>query len=350
LVALLALGAAQARADYDPLGSGATKLTFDKGFLALLKKNDVKLSVIAPAQLKRGVLSFPVSGGKFDPTDAKGTVEHEGALLFKDAAGLIPLRELQLKSTSKHSPLSAKVGGGQLKLVRAGSLEVSREGFGDKVKAGSLTLSAKLATRLTKKLRLRGVFEEGQPLGQTVTRAQPETITVLGKGKAELTLDAGIVAKLQSLFVAVNPIFGAEHVGSVFTLPIFGGTIAPDASIGTIETQGAMEFLQLGGGQIFWREPRVDLSGKALDAEIDAEPAPPYQGKVGRLRVAGLSLAASAVADAKARIVTVGVVPLVLDAATAAGFNEVFAKPLGRNGVFVAGEALGSLTFTVQGQ
>lgn len=69
-------------------------------------------------------------------------------------------------------------------------------------------------------------------------KAQPETITLLGRGAATLALDPGILAKLQSLFVAVNPIFPAEHQGPVFTLPIFGGVIAPDGSSGTIETPG----------------------------------------------------------------------------------------------------------------
>jgi hypothetical protein len=37
-------------------------------------------------------------------------------------------------------------------------------------------------------------------------------------------------------------------------------------------------------------------------------------------------------------------------AVIAANFNEVFARPQGRDGVFVAGEALGSISFTAQGR
>jgi hypothetical protein len=36
-------------------------------------------------------------------------------------------------------------------------------------------------------------------------------------------------------------------------------------------------------------------------------------------------------------------------AATAASFNEAFAKVQGKDNVFVAGEALGSISFTAQG-
>jgi hypothetical protein len=352
LAAALALLACAplSQADYDPLASGATRLSLDKGFLALLGQNGVKLSVVAPATLKAGIVAFPVSGGKFDPTNAKGTVEHEGALVFKAANRSLPLKAPQLKTTQRHSPLSAKVGGSQLKLARAQGLAVAREGFGERVKVSGLALSAKLATRLDKKLGLRGVFKVGQALGQTLTKAQPETITVLGQGKATLSLDPGFTAKLASLFVAVNPIFGAEHIGAVFTLPIFGGQVAPDASLGTLETSGALEFLQLGGGQVFWAEEWLDLAAKTASPEVNVQPSPPYGGKAGRVAVAGLTLAGPALASAKARTVSVAGASLALDPATAQTFNEVFARPQGKGNVFVTGEALGTLSFTAQGQ
>jgi hypothetical protein len=350
LICLLTL-APLAQADYDPLGSGATKLTLDKGFLALLRQNGVKLSATAPAKLKGTTATFPVSGGKFDPTNAKGTVEHEGALVFEKGNRSLPLSALQLKTTQRHSPFSVKAGGGQLKLAAAKSLAVTREGFGEKVKVRKLSLSAKVATRLAKKLRLKGVFEEGQPLGQALTRARPQTVTVLGQGKAELSLDPTILAKLQSLFVAVNPIFPAEHVGSLFTLPIFGGTIAPDASLGTLETQGSLEFLQLGGGQVFWAEDWLDLDAKTASPEVNVQPSPPYQGKVGRVPIAGLGLTGASISsDPKARTVTVTGASLALQASTAATFNEVFARPQGKEGVFAVGEALGAVSFVAQGQ
>jgi hypothetical protein len=348
LALLLCLALApSAQADYDPLGSGTTKLALDKGLLALMKENGVRVLALAPAKLKGGVLTFPVSGGKFDPVAAKGTVEHEGALLFKAKGGSLPLRDLQLKTTQKGSPFSAKAGGGQLKIATAKSLTVSREGFGDRVKVTRLALSAKLATRLTKKLGLKGILKAGQPLGSSLTRAQPQTIAVAPKGRVELALAPAIAAKLDSLFVAINPIFPAEHPGP-FTLAIFGGTIAPDGFSGMLEAQGALEFLQLGGGQVFWKEPWLDLAAKSFSAEVEALPSPPYGGKVGRVPVAPL-LGAAVSADPKARTVTLSGA-LSLDAATAALFNEVFAKPQGKAGVFVAGEALGALSFVAVGQ
>jgi hypothetical protein len=348
LVLSSALFSPAARADYDPLASGTTKLSLDKGFLKLLAQNGVKVSAVAPAKLKGNTAVFPVSGGKFDPTSAKGTVEHEGALRFSSPAGSIPLRALQLKTTQRHSPFSAKAGGGQLKIAQAKSLAVTRQGFASKVKVTKLSLSQKLATRLAKKLRLRGVLKAGQPLGSAITVANPQTITVEGKGRASLTFDPAFAAKLDSLFVAVNPIFPAEHPRP-FTLQTFGGVIAPDGSQGTIETLGALEFLQLGGGQVFWKEATLDLSAKALAAEVEVLPSPPYVGKAGRVGVAAMG-AGSVVADPRARTVTVNGTGLSLDAGTAALFNEVFARPQGKDAVFVAGEAVGSVSFVAVGQ
>ncbi|MBA3865683.1 MAG: hypothetical protein H0X42_04955 [Solirubrobacterales bacterium] len=349
LLALLAFAPAAAQANYDPIASGATRLTVEKSFLALLKENGVKLSALAPAKLKGTTLSFPVSGGKFDPTTSAGTVEHEGGLLFKAGARKVPLSALQLKTTSKHTPFSVKAGGGQLKLAAAKSLAVTREGFANKVKVTALTLSAKVATRLDKKLHLRGVFKEGQPLGRTLTKTQPVTTSVLGQNKASLSFDPAFAAKLASLFVATNPIFPAEHPGP-FTLPIFAGTIAPSASTGTVETQGTLELIQQGGGQVFWHEPWIELATGAFSAEVETEPSPPYAGKTPRTPIAALALPTAAVADAKARTVTVTGASLTLPASTAALLNEIFAKPLSKGEVFKNGEALGTLSFGAQGQ
>lgn len=352
LIAILALlaAAAPAGAAYDPLASGVTKLSLDNSFLTLMKRSGVKLSAVAPAKLQGGVVSFPVTGGKFDPTNARGVVEHEGALVFRAGNRSIPLKALQLKTTQKRSPFSAKVGGNQLKLATAKSLSSTRSGFGEKVAVTKLALSGKLATRLGKKLRLRDVFEEGVPLGSSQTKAQPETVDVVAKNKASLALAPGFAAKLDSLFVAVNPIFPAEHPGAEFTLPIFGGKLAPTATLGTLETSGSLELLQLGGGQVFWAETLLDLAAHTAAPEVNVQPSPPYAGKLGRTTIAALTLPSPAVTNARARTIAVSGATLALDAATAATFNEVFAKPQGKDNVFVAGEALGSVSFTAQGQ
>jgi hypothetical protein len=171
--------------------------------------------------------------------------------------------------------------------------------------------------------------------------------TVLPQGRATVVLNPETVAKLNALFVAVNPIFPAEHSGPTFTFPIVpGGAIAPDASAGTLRSGGDIEALQLGGGQIFWHEPWLDLGAKATLAEVNVQPSPPYPGKQGQIPILDLGVGAVS-SDPKARTITVSNAPLTLQAPTAASFNQAFAA--GKE-VFRAGEVLGTLSFTAQGQ
>jgi hypothetical protein len=346
LMALLFVGSA--RADYDPVGSGQTKITLDKGFLKGLKANGVKLSAVAPAKLSDGVLTVPAVGGKFDPVAGMGTVEGEGSLVLSARGRKVPIKDLKLRTTQKHAPFTAKVGGSQLKIATATKVTVGRSGFSDTASVTGLALSQTLATRLGKKLDLRSFFKAGLPLGKASTTAIPQTVTVLERGAATLTLDPGLVAKLSSLFVAVNPIFPAEHQGPVFTLPIFGGDLVTAAPGGRLETLGSIEFLQLGGGQVFWREPWLDFDAGVLNGEVDVEPSPPFGGKVGRLTL-GPETTTAWSAEPGARTIS-GSVTLTLDPAMAQTFDETFAKPQGKAGVFSGGEALGTLTFAAQAQ
>ncbi len=343
------LAAPLAHADYEPIGSGQTRFTLDRAFLADCKAEGVKLAAIAPAKLSGGVLTVPAVAGKFDPVAAKGTVESEGGLLLSAGGRKVPLKALKLRTSQVRSPFMAKVGGSQLKIATAKKLKVARAGFSDRVAVSGLALSRTLATRLGKKLDRKDLFKAGLPLGESSTLAIPTTISLLEKGTVTLTLDPAFVAKLQSLFVAVNPIFPAEHQGSVFTLPIFVGEISTDGAKGQLEMLGKLEFLQLGGGQVFWAEPWLELEAHTLTAEVDAEPSPPYTGKTGRLTVAPATMAEAATAVASARTVSAAF-SLTMDPAMAKTFEEAFAKPQGKTSMFAAGEAVGTIGFTAQVQ
>jgi hypothetical protein len=259
------------------------------------------------------------------------------------------LKSLVLKTTRKSSPLSAKFGGGQLKLASSSKLTSKRSGFGVASKVTQIRLSAKAAIRLDKKLGLKGVFSEGQLLGSSLTDAQPETVTVKEGGRAELSLAPEFAAKLSALFVAVNPVFPAEHLGAPFTLRVTDGQIAPDASSGTLETSGALELIQQDGGQAFFRElaPELGLASTRSEYQFIASPTSPGPVVTGPLLGLG---AGTEVSEPKARTINLSGAPLPLTAATAQGLNETFAKPQGKSNVFQSGEALGSLSFVVQAE
>lgn len=334
-----------ARATYDPLGSGTTKLSLDKGFASFLKRDAIKLSASSGAKRKGSTFTLPIFAGNLDPTIGKGEIDQEGTLVFQGARGRVPLRDLTVKTT--HQPLIAKVGGSQLKVATSSKVSSKREGFGTSFQATALKLSAKVATRLNKKLRPKLPFEAGQPLGTLLSKPQPKLITVLEANRATLVFDPAFLAKLESRFVSVNPIFPAEHPGATFTFPIIlGGAIAPDGSEGTLRTGGSVELLQLHAGQVFWKELWLDLGARSDSAEVDVEPTPAFPGKLGRVGVFDLG-AAPATSDPKARTVSISGAPLTLQAQAAATLNQAFAQG---QPAFAAGEVVGSLSFVAQGQ
>lgn len=342
--------AAPAGATYDPIATGTTKVTFAPAFLASLRAHGVKLIARSPARLKGRTAVFPVSGGRLDPVAAKGTIDHEGGLIFAAGARRLPLKGLQLKTTQRNSPLSAKFGGGQLKIAAAAKLATERSGFGLAATVSAIRLSAKVATRLNKKLGRRGAFSAGQLLGSARTDAQPETVAIKPSGIAALTIAPEFAAKLQSLFVALNPIFPAEHLGVAFTLPIAAGKLAPDASAGTLELLGSLEAIKQGAGQVFLRDPWFDLGAGAASVEFDLRPSPPNPGALGRVGVLDLGPGAAVTSNPGARTISLSGAALRLQAATAQALNDAFAKPQGRANVFAPGEPFASLSFSAQGQ
>jgi hypothetical protein len=349
LAGLLGPVAAASASTYDPVASGQTTLTLAAPFLRELRSHGVRLAAAAPATLKGASASFPVGAGRLDPVDAIGTAESEGALVFAAGGRKLPMKEPQLKTSRRSSPLAAKFGGGKLKLASSSHLATARQGFGFAATVTQIRLSPGVATRLDKKLGLGRLLKGGELFGKARTEALPETVAILGQGRVSVELAAAFQAKLASVFVATNPIFPAEHPGP-FTFPIAGGHLAPDGSSGALQGGGAIEFLELGGGQVIMREPEVELGpAAALSTESELLPSPPYPGKLGRapaLDLGGGSLSS----EPAARAIGLSGAGLALTAATAAQLNEAFARPQGKSDLFAAGEALGTLSFQALGE
>jgi hypothetical protein len=344
LALLLAVPIAQAT--YDPVGSGTTKLTLEKSFSSFLKRNGVTLTASAGAKRKGKNITLPVTSGNLDPTLGMGEISQEGTIAFQGAKGRVPLRKVTVKT--KQATLIAKVGGGQLKVATSSKRSSARNGFGTKYIAKQLKLTAKVATRLNKKLRPEAPFAQGQVIGTLTTNAQPKLITILEQNRASVVLDPAFMAKMDSLFVSINPIFPAEHPsGPTFTFPVIpGGAISPAGTEGTLRTGGSFEFLQLGAGQVFQHEFWLDLASRTDTAEVDVQPTPAFPGKLGRIGAYEIG-AYSASSDPRARTISVSGAPLTLTAQTAQTFNEAFAEG---KAVFAAGEALGAVSFVAQGQ
>ncbi len=329
---------------YDPIASGQTTLKLAPSFAGLLKRSGVKLEGKGDVKVRGQAVSFPVTTGKLEPVEAKGTIEHAGQLVFQAGSRKLPLRSLQLKTTRPTSPFAAKLGGGQLKLSTGAKLTSSRKGFGTAFETTGMLLSSKAATRLNKKLGFRGVFVAGQRFASATTTVAPATVGLVPAGKIELTIDPAFASKLGSFFVAVNPVFPGEHPGA-FTFPIGGGVLAPNGSSGLVKSTGGIEFIQVGGGQFFVKGLELEVAtGQALaEYQLVLASSAPGPNQAGPI----LGLGAGAfTSEPTARTIASSGSMLTLSATMAQAFNEAFAKPLGRSDSFGVGELLGTISFT----
>jgi hypothetical protein len=342
---MAALLASTAQGAYDPVASGSTKISFAKGFQSLMRSHGVKLQVQG-GQRRGWKVTLPASGGSVDAGAGAGTVESAGAVVFAAGNRKVILREVAFKA--KRAPLYAKVGGGQLKIATGARLASRRAGFGAAFTASNLRLSAKVASRLNKKLRLGRALAAGQSLGTMRVSVQPATVHLKPEGRVYLALDPAFKAKLDRLFVSVNPIAPAELAsGPTLSFPVgTEATLAPDGGSGVVKLGGQVELLQLGNAQVFWREVWLEPGPLSLLAETDVQPAPPNPGATPQAPLLSLSgLVANS--DPKSLTISASSQDVALTAATAERLNAAFAKG---TSTFGGGERVGSLLLSLRAE
>src|SRR5215467_8278754 len=107
LVALLAF-APLASATSDPVASGTTTITLNKGLFKRLKQYGIKVLKVSPAKVSGRKVTLPVSGGSMDPTNGLGSLELSGGVKFKAGKKSAPVNTLVLETAK--SSLIGKVG------------------------------------------------------------------------------------------------------------------------------------------------------------------------------------------------------------------------------------------------
>jgi hypothetical protein len=331
--------------EFDPVASGTTTLSLSAPFSRLLAAHHVSIEVRGGATRGGRKIVLPAASGEFEPLQGTGTVESDGTIVFVAGKRKLPFRAIVCKA--KRSPLYAKVGGGQLKIASGAKLTSKREGFGFGFTATELKLTAKIASRLNKKLRLGKAVAPGQALGTLTSRVTPATVHLLPTNRISLAMDPGFMAKLNKLFVSLNPVAPAElGAGPTLSFPIGPESVlAPDAAGGLIKTGGSVELLQLGSAQIFWRELRLEPAVATVSAEPDLEPSPPKPGKQPSgplLSVAGGQI----IADPSPRTISLSGQTATLAATTADALNSSFSD--GKT-TFAPGETIGTISYLAQG-
>lgn len=401
LAALLALAPFAAAAS-DPLSSGTTTLTLNKGFFKKLKKSGVKVLKVSPGTVKNRTVTLPVSGGSVDPTNGLGTIEQSGGIKFKAGKKSAPVNTLVLETTT--GALTAKVAGKSMKFASVKGVSVVRNGFGANVSISSMKLTGKAAKQLNKKLGFTGKkkskgnskgtskkrasaskakavqppFKGNQVIGASTSETQPKTVTVLPGGIASLTTNEATIKKFvlpppNGLLVKIEPVppTTVEPVANPFTpilkFPIGGGTIAPTATSGIVQSVGGVKLVQnveavvppiKGTTTMTLGNIWIDLGAKTATVEVIVEStiSPKLAlGNLGRSSIADLNLTGATIkSDPATHTVSVENAVATLQAVTAETLNSVFGAPWESAAVphpkFAPGDGLGTFSFTAQTQ
>ncbi|HVO56048.1 MAG TPA: hypothetical protein VMT37_16690 [Solirubrobacterales bacterium] len=319
LFALLAF-APFASAANDPVAkSTTTTVNLNSSWTKYLKTFGIKIQKTGSAKLKGQKATFTATGGSLDPTTGKGTVNLNGGLKFKAGKKSVTVSALILNTSKKE--LSAKVGGKKVKFASIAGWSQKRNGFGVNITIKKLKLTGPAATQLNKKTGYpKGTpkpFLSGKLIGKGSSAVQPETVTVNAGGLMNLATNATTIGKLKEVGVTI-PVTAptTEPTLGTFAFPIVGGSIAPDATAGTVKSEGGLQLLQkfptadpskFIETEITLANVWADLGAKTLNVEVIGRSNASEKlnlGNIGRSSIADITIG-GLVADPTTRTVSV---------------------------------------------
>lgn len=314
LFALLAF-APFASAAPDPVASGSATITLKSGFVKSLKKAGVKISKVGSAKVSGGKLTFKVTGGELDPTNGQGTLNLGGGLKFKHGKKSTSVKGLTLNTIKKG--LFGKVAGKKVKITTVGGYTFTRAGFGVSLVVKKMKLTNTAAKKLNKKLGTKA-FKGNRLIASAVAEEQPATVTIVPGGNVSFNANNELLKKLEDVETFPKTISPTSEKGKGnYELPISGGSIAPTATAGQVQTIGGLLLTQkLPTGPSSALETEItlgnfwlDLSAHTVTVEVVAKSNASEKlnlGALGRSSIADLTLTGATVTiDATNRQVTV---------------------------------------------
>lgn len=314
LFALLAF-APFASAAPDPVASGSATITLKSGFVKSLKKKGIKISKIGSAKVKGNKLTFKVTGGELDPTNGQGTLSLGGGVKFKHGKKSAPVKGLTLNTIKKG--LFGKVGGKKVKITTVGGWTFTRAGFGVSLVVKKMKLTNTAAKKLNKKLGTKA-FKGNKLIASAVAEEQPATVTIVPGGNVSFNANLELLKKLKDVETEANVIAPTTEKGlGNFELPISGGSIAPTATAGQVQTIGGLLLAQkLPTGPSSALETEItlgnfwlDLSAHTVTVEVVAKSNASEKlnlGNLGRSSIADLTLTGATITtDVTNRQITV---------------------------------------------
>jgi hypothetical protein len=358
IAALLAFVPA-ASAARDPITGGTTDLHLKKGFLKKLTNLGVGLAGVGTGSVNGGAISLPVTEGMFDPTNAQGHITSPGGFQLVKGAHSVPISGVEANTV--HGTVRATISGAKMQLGTFTNPTTGREGFGARVKAGQLVLTQKAANRISNKLGLQGSQRiNSRVMSNEFNITVPSTVTILGQNEATLETTPAILKKFAEKGVqipqGINPIAPAKSPKTtVFTFPIMGGIVTPNASSGSVTTQGGVEILKKGkisSPQMKITNVNVEFQQKTATVEMEILPTP---GKTPRTAFVELVFPTNAIqTNPTTRQITIQKAEAKLQGTAAQTLNSVFnageEKAPPASSEFAGGELFGTFSMTLQAQ
>lgn len=314
LFALLAF-APFASAAPDPVASGSATITLKSSFVNSLKKAGVKISKVGSAKVKGSKLTFKVTGGELDPTNGQGTLNLGGGLKFKHGKKSTQVKGLTLNTIKKG--LFGKVGGKKVKITTVGGYTFTRAGFGVSLVVKKMKLTNTAAKKLNKALGTKA-FKGNKLIASSVAEEQPATVTIVPGGNVSFNVNNELLKKLEDVETFAATISPTTEKGKGnYELPISGGSIAPTATAGTVQTIGGLKLSQkLPTGPSSALETEItlgniwlDLSAHTVTVEVIAKSNASEKlnlGNLGRSSIADLTLTGATITtDVTNRQITV---------------------------------------------
>lgn len=345
LAALALAGSAQA----DVVDGGHLRLRPSSALAKAFGREGVKLTGLKPAKGGQAGVTLPITSGLSEIQHGSGYFFLGGGFRLRGGKRAATVKRLVLNVDE--GTLRGKVDGTSMKIAVPAPQDVSADGFGVNLAIGSLKLTGQAASALNRKLRLHGVFKAGRSLGSLAGSAQFEFLTVRG-GEITFTIEEGFRQKLASVGTSVGASGSAtlRTTGPVVVaIPLEGGQVAPDASLGVLLSQGGLSFTQHDepfDHMIAFLDTNISLESRLITGDANYSPNPqqvPFSGPFAALTSNNVGGVGGGTPETG--VVSSSPIQAVLHPNFAKVLNEVFGAPEGKPDLFTAGELIGAFSY-----
>ena len=170
--AIAAPGAAGAPAKTVKPTGGATTLRIAPETAKALSDLGVSVGVLAPARATKSGPAFPIAGGRVHAGTLAGRIRHAGGLRFRAGKTVVRATRFTIRVT-KHPDLTAKVGGGRIRLLALDLRKARVVTRGNRVTVGRVgaTLTGPAAKALNAAFGVTA-FTPGLQIGTATVRAR----------------------------------------------------------------------------------------------------------------------------------------------------------------------------------